>query len=263
MSGRPLKPSAPALPVFDLGLAPYLPVQDLQRRLRSAVADGRTPGVLLLLEHEPVITFGSRAGMHDLRAPADQGDACASASPALQVVVSERGGQATLHAPGQLVSYPVVPIPGRDLGDYVRRLEEAIIVLLAALGIHGSRREGRPGVYVSGDKISSIGLRCQRWVSSHGTSLNVNVDLSLFDAIVSCGEPQLRQTSIAQVIAHPPTMERVKQLYIQSVQQVFGWELLPIRPVLVDRVEPELGLEVPTAGFEPATPGSGGQCSIP
>jgi lipoyl(octanoyl) transferase len=267
MSGRPLKPSAPALPVFDLGLAPYLPVQDLQRRLRTAVAEGRTHGVLLLLEHEPVITFGSRAGSHDLRACADSGAGpgfvSAQTSPPLQVVVSERGGQATLHAPGQLISYPVVPIPGRDLGDYVRGLEQAIILLLAALGIRGQRREGRPGVYVSGDKISSVGLRCQRWVSSHGTSLNVSIDLSLFDAIVSCGEPDLRQTSIARLIARTPNMDQVKHLYIQSVQQVFGWELLPMRPVALDRIESELGLEVPTAGFEPATPGSGGQCSIP
>jgi lipoyl(octanoyl) transferase len=271
MSGRPLKPPAPGLPVFDLGLGPYLPVQDLQRRLRTAVAEGRTRGVLLLLEHEPVITFGSRAGSHDLRVCADPGadpgtelgSTRTQTSPPLQVVVSERGGQATLHAPGQLISYPVVPIPGRDLGDYVRGLEEAIILLLAALRIRGERREGRPGVYVSGDKISSVGLRCQRWVSSHGTSLNVSIDLSLFDAIVSCGEPDLHQTSIARLTAHPPNMDEVKRLYIQSVQQVFGWELLPIRPMPVDRVESELGLEVPTAGFEPATPGSGGQCSIP
>ena len=273
ISGRPLKTSPPHFPVFDLGLAPYLPVQALQARLRTAVADGRLPGVLLLLEHQPVITMGSRAGLHDLRECAASEPSALppavrlAAAPAIQVVESERGGQATLHAPGQLISYPVVPIPGRDLGEYVRGLEEANILVLAEFGIQGDLRPGRPGVYVAGDKISSVGLRCQRWVSSHGTSLNVSLDLSLFQAIVSCGEPQLRQTSIEEITGAASHMAEVKAAYIRAVTQVFGWRLEPLRPVQYDRVEAELGLEgcpaMPTAGFEPATPGSGGQCSIP
>lgn len=252
ISEQPLKTYLPQFPVFDLGVAPYRPVQALQSRLRQAVADGSIPGVLLLLEHEPVITMGSRACQHDLHG-----------HRGLPVEASERGGQATLHAPGQLVSYPVVPIPARDLSTYVRGLEEANILLLARFGIHAERRPGHPGLYVAGDKISSVGLRCQRWVSSHGTSLNVSLDLSLFDAIVSCGEPGLCQTSIERLTGRAPEMTDVKRVYIQAVTQVFGWRLAELRPLPHDRVESQLGLEVPTAGFEPATPGSGGQCSIP
>jgi lipoyl(octanoyl) transferase len=252
ISGQPLKLSPLEYPAFDLGVAPYLPVQALQARLRQAVADGSIPGVLLLLEHEPVITMGSRAGMHDLRVLGG-----------IPVAESERGGQATLHAPGQLVSYPIVPIPARDLSTYVRGLEEANVILLAGFGIGAERRAGRPGLYVGGEKISSVGLRCQRWVSSHGTSLNVSIDVSLFDAIVSCGEPQLHQTSIERLTDAAPSMADVKQAYIHAVSQVFGWRLAELRIVSHDLVESQLGLEVPTAGFEPATPGSGGQCSIP
>ncbi len=248
------------LPVLDLGVAPYQPVQELQRRLREAVADGKMAGVLLLLEHEPVITLGTRAGAQDLRTTPLRGVGSRSR---VEVVESERGGQATLHAPGQLVSYPVVPIPGRDLSAYVRALEEVLIVLLGRLGIAAVRRKGAPGLYVGSDKIASVGLRCRRWVASHGTSLNVDLDLSLFDLIVSCGDPDLRQTSIAALTGRRHSVVDIKAGYVEAAREVLGWDLLPVRKVPYDAVEEALGLKVPTAGFEPATPGSGGQCSIP
>jgi lipoyl(octanoyl) transferase len=246
------------VPVIDLGLAPYLPVQELQRRLQSAVIDGASNGVLLLLEHEPVITLGSRGRTSDLRRP---GMEIGRDPRGVTVVASERGGQATLHAPGQLVSYPVVPIPGHDLSRYVRRLEQILILVLEACGISAVRRKGHPGLYVDDQKIASIGLRCRRWVASHGTSLNVDVDLSLFDYIVSCGEPHLRQTSIAALTTTAPPMAEVKRLYCAAAEEVFGWSLG--QPVGVAHAEVEQKLGMPTAGFEPATPGSGGQCSIP
>jgi lipoyl(octanoyl) transferase len=225
------------LPAIDLGVAPYAPVQDLQARLRAAVIEGALPGVLLLLEHEPVITLGGRGADSDLRSPA------LTLERGIEVISSERGGQATLHAPGQLVSYPVVPIPHRDLGVYVRGLEQVLLLLLDKLGVAAYRRPGHPGLYVDGDKIASIGLRCQRWVASHGTSLNVNVDLSLFGLIVSCGEPLLRQTSLQALTARSYEMAEIKALYLRCAQETLGWEFLPIRAVAHDLVEATLGLD--------------------
>ncbi len=248
----------PPLPVLDLGVAPYQPVQDLQRRLRDLVAEGATRGVLLLLEHEPVITLGTRAGLQDLRSAT-----ALPRKPLPAIVESERGGQATLHAPGQLVSYPIIPIPGHDLAHYVSVLEEVLIVLLRDLDIAAERKQGSPGLYVDGLKIASVGLRCRRWVTSHGTSLNVDIDLDLFDFIVSCGDPDLRQTSIKELTGRAQNMTDIKNRYLAAAREVCGWEFLPTRTVSWDQVEGMPGLEMPTAGFEPATPGSGGQCSIP
>jgi lipoate-protein ligase B len=228
--------AADTIAVLDLGLAPYLPVQDLQGRLRTAVVEGKIPGALLLLEHEPVITLGSRAGDCDLRLPP------AGAGRAVAVVRSERGGQATLHAPGQLVSYPIVPVRGHDLRAFVHGLEEVLVVLLAEVGVSARRREGRPGLYVEEDKIASVGLRCRRWVASHGTSLNVSIDLSLFGQIVSCGEPTLRQTSLQELTGVTFPMAEMKTRYLAAAEQVFGWRLLPLRAVAHDAAERALGL---------------------
>ena len=245
------------IPTFDLGLAPYLPVQALQGRLREAVVNGVIPGVVLLLEHDPVITLGSRGTEADLRLPLP--------SPGCEIPVtkSERGGQATLHAPGQLVSYPILTVKDHDLRAYVRDLEEILIVLLADLGIAADRRPGRHGLYVGGLKIASVGLRCRRWVASHGTSLNVNIDLSLFERIVSCGEADIRQTSVRSLMGATLSMREVNRRYLAAARKVLGLDLLPLSAISYGQVETALGLKIPTAGFEPATPGSGGQCSIP
>lgn len=225
-----------AYSVFDLGVAPYLPVQELQGRLRSAVADRTIPGVILLLEHTPVVTLGNR------RTPGDLRDSLLIARKGLEIAESERGGQATLHAPGQLVSYPVVPIPHRDLRAFVRGLEEALLLLLQEFGVSAHRREGRPGLYVESRKIASVGLRCHRWVSSHGTSLNVSVDLSLFDLIVACGEPELRQTSLQALTGEAPSMKQVKAAYLRAAETVFGWNLCESRELAHSEVEAALGL---------------------
>lgn len=235
------------LPVLDLGVAPYEAVQDLQGRLRDRVAEGDLDGVLLLLEHEPVITLGTRAGRQDLRMsdlslPEIHGPGRFDQWPHLSVADSERGGRATLHAPGQLVSYPIVPIPRRNLSAYVRDLEEVLIVLLEGLGIAAMRVKGCPGVYVGEDKIASVGLRCQRWVASHGTSLNVDIDLSRFDLIVSCGDPALRQTSVKKLTAQEHTMGDIKARYLQAARAVFRWEWSLLRTVSYDQVEEVLGL---------------------
>lgn len=223
------------LPALDLGVADYELVQRLQGRIRHLVARGACDGVLLLLEHPPVITLGSRGSPSDINPHALPRDLP-------PVVKSERGGAVTLHAPGQLISYPIVPIPGRSLHRYVNCLEDVLLELLRDWGIVAAREDQRPGVYVGGFKIASLGLRCQRWVASHGTSLNVTVDLGLFDLIVSCGDPDLRQASMEVVTGTRPEMAEVKQRYRVHFQRVFSRPLLPLRNEPIEAVEELLGM---------------------
>jgi len=218
-------PRRAGIPCFDLGLADYSGSQRLQTELQQAVAAEVVPGVLLLLEHPPVVTLGSRGTPADLVEP--EGYAAA-----LPVIRSERGGAATLHAPGQLVSYAIIPVPGRDLRRFVWSLEEVLVRLVSDLGIVAERSKGRPGLYVDGCKIASIGLRCRRWVASHGTSLNVSNDLNLFDAIIACGDARLRQTSVAALNGSAPDMATVKAAYVEHFAAVFQRTVLAPEPAV-------------------------------
>lgn len=227
-----LEPRLRAIHAFDLGLVEYESAHRLQSDLQLAVAEMRLPGALLLLEHPPVITLGSRGTPADVARPLHM-----TAEAALPVVKSDRGGAATLHAPGQLVSYPVVPIPGRDLRRFVWNLEEVLIRLLLDLEVTAERSSGRPGLYVGKLKIASVGLRCRRWVAAHGTSLNLSNDLRLFDGIVSCGEAGLRQTSVAALTGRAPDMHAAKVAYVGHFAHVFGQTVASLEPATIAEVE--------------------------
>lgn len=214
---------SPILQSYDLGVASYQDAQELQIRLRRTVIDGSSPGVLLLLEHHPVVTLGAHAGMDDLLDPAR------AAARNVDIARSERGGRLTVHAPGQLISYPVIPIPHRDLRRYVHHLEDVLACVLRYSGLFPRRLAGKPGLFIGDRKIASLGLRCEHGVASHGSSLNVNVDLSLFDLITSCGEPGLRQTSVACESGRSMTMSTAKQQYLAAFSHVFDIPLAPLQ----------------------------------
>jgi lipoyl(octanoyl) transferase len=196
----------------------YLAAWDLQRDVHAAVADGRSPGTVLLLEHPPVFTAGKRTDPHER--PADPGGA-----PVIDV---DRGGKITFHGPGQLVGYPIVTLPQHvRVVDYVRRLEEALIAVCADLGVATARVPGRSGVWLHADdrgperKLAAIGIRVARGVTMHGFALNCDVDLGWYDRFVPCGisdagvtslsEELGRHVSVADVI---PSVERHLATYL-------------------------------------------------
>ncbi|HEX9893855.1 MAG TPA: lipoyl(octanoyl) transferase LipB [Gemmatimonadales bacterium] len=180
--------------VVDLGRRPYQPVLDLQRALVRARLEGSlTSDLLLLVEHQPVVTLGR--GTRESSLPISR--------PALEargfdVVEVERGGDVTVHAPGQLVGYPIIDLQSYrpDLHWYLRQLEEALIRALGALGIEAGRNPGLTGVWVGPRKIASIGVHVKRWVTLHGFALNVMTDLSAFDVVVPCGISGVVMTSV-------------------------------------------------------------------
>ena len=182
------------------------------------------PEALALLEHTPVFTFGRRARYdHLLIPPADL------RSRGAAVIESDRGGDVTFHGPGQLVAYPILDLRTRRLGpvEYVRRLEEAVIRTLHGFGVWGERWPGRPGVWVNGAKIAAIGVRVHDGVSTHGLALNVETDLSWFDAIVPCGISDAGVTSMARLLDRSPGLPAVRDALCVAFAEVFDVVLVP------------------------------------
>lgn len=192
--------------VVDLGRQAYAPVLDLQRALVRARLDGALDeDLLLLVEHEPVVTFGRGTRQSSVPVPAPVLEARGFA-----VADVERGGDVTVHAPGQLVGYPIVDLEALrpDLHWYLRQLEQGLIAGLAALGLAAGRNPGLTGVWSGGRKIASIGVHVKRWVTLHGFALNVCTDLAVFDVVVPCGIPGVVMTSVARELGTPAEQQR-------------------------------------------------------
>jgi len=185
------------------------------------IAAHRAPELVWLLEHPPLYTSGTSGKATDLL------------DPRFPMFATGRGGQITYHGPGQRVAYVMLDLKLRrpDVRAYVASLEEWIIRTLSAFNVRGERREDRVGVWVGRpdkgegfeDKIAAIGVRLKRWVSFHGISINVDPDLTHFDAIVPCGvaDPRYGVTSLVD-LGHPVSMPDVDIALRQAFQQVFG-----------------------------------------
>jgi lipoyl(octanoyl) transferase len=191
-----------------LGRQAYAPVQALQERLLAARQAGTIEDTLLLLEHEPVVTLGRGAkAEHVLASPE------LLSARGIELVTSTRGGDVTLHAPGQLVAYPIVDLSPdrRDVRRWVRTLTEVMRRIAAELGVASGRHEEHVGLWADAAdptrftnaaearelvKIGAIGVRISRWVTMHGFALNLAPDLSLYGSIVPCG---IREHGVASI----------------------------------------------------------------
>jgi lipoyl(octanoyl) transferase len=170
--------------VLELGRLDYAKALEWQQRLVAERKQGVVDDHLLLVEHPHVITLGRNGHKENLLA----GDEILSRA-GIAFFPTDRGGDVTYHGPGQLVGYPILDLREwkRDVGAYVRAIEQTIIDTLADYGIAASRIPKLTGVWVGERKIAAIGVHISRWVTSHGFALNVATDLTYFQYIIPCG----------------------------------------------------------------------------
>jgi lipoyl(octanoyl) transferase len=192
----------------------------MQRELVDRRKADLIPDQLLLLEHPHTITLGRNGRIENLLAPEET-----LRGAGIAFHETDRGGDITYHGPGQIVGYPIVDLKQwkRDVGAFVRAIEEVMIGALADFDIAAGRIPGCTGVWVDGRKIGAIGVHLSRWVSSHGFALNVNPSMSYYGYIVPCG---LRKpvTSMAQLGSAAETAAAGDALE-KHFGRVFGCEM--------------------------------------
>lgn len=207
----------PTVRTCRLGQVEYVETARLQRSLRAAREAGAIDDTLLLLEHDPVITCGTRTEVDEIAYARTTG---------ISIVPVERGGKATYHGPGQVVAYPIfdLGIVDDDVKDLVWRLEEAIIETFEAHGVTSERRTGYPGVWVDPEldtarKIASVGLRLTRGVTFHGIALNVACDLEPFSWFTPCGIPDADMTSVVRELGLQDAGPELRAVLVRSIEQ--------------------------------------------
>ncbi len=205
----------------ELGRLDYGRALELQQQLVEARKQGLAPDHLLLLEHPHVITLGRNGRREHLLA-----DPLILERAGIAFYPTDRGGDITYHGPGQLVGYPILDLREwkRDVGAYVRAVEQVIIDTLADFGISAERIQKLTGVWVDGRKVAAIGVHISRWVTSHGFALNVSTDLNYFHYIVPCG--LTRPVTSMAALGAPATVAEVSGRLAAHFGRVFECEML-------------------------------------
>ena len=220
---------------YFLGQRDYRSVLSLQERLHAARVDGSVGDTVLFVEHPTVITLGRGAHAENLLASAAR-----LAELGVDVIETGRGGDVTLHAPGQLVCYPIVDLsPDRkDVRRYVRDLTDVMRLVAAAHGVEAGRVEehiglwanrASPRAYLGAEsasdlaKLGAIGVRISRWVTMHGFALNLSPDMRLFSLIVPCGIREYGVASLAELLDGPaPSVDGAAAQAFAALTRVLG-----------------------------------------
>lgn len=206
--------------IQDWGKIDYHEAWSKQKVIAADIQKNRNKHVLVLCEHPTVITVGRAGGKENVL----------MAESFLQqlgvsIVDIDRGGDVTMHNPGQLVGYPIFNLSAlkEDLHWFLREIEESIIEIIAQWGLNGGRVNGLTGVWIQEKrKIAAIGLHCSRWVTSHGFALNVVNNLFEFSYIVPCGISDKGVTSISQEYGSSIDIEDVKKVCISVFEKRFN-----------------------------------------
>ena len=217
------------------GLIDYQQAWDYQQQLFDEIVAQKmanrqndlqnpTSNYLITCEHPPVYTLGKSGSDDNLLLNEEQLKSIGATYHKIN-----RGGDITHHGPGQLVVYPILDLENffTDIHLYLRNLEEAVINMLAKLGIEAGRFPGYTGVWIEPDKptarkICAMGVKCGRWVTMHGIALNVVNDLKYFDYIVPCGIKDKDVTSIQKEIPHQQVdFQEVERLLLDEIKAIF------------------------------------------
>jgi lipoyl(octanoyl) transferase len=226
--------TTPPLLGFWLGRSSYDTVASLQEALHAERKRGSLTDLVLLLEHEPVITLGRGGKLEHLLATEEM-----LHSRGVELRHTGRGGDITLHAPGQLVCYPILDLTPikRDVRAYVRLLSSVMRRVAERAGVSAGTLSEHIGLWADAEhprewpgeelasspaKLGAIGVKISRWVTMHGFALNLAPDLSLFELIVPCGIREHGTTSVAALGQSAPSVEVAARWALEALAESLG-----------------------------------------
>ncbi|CAN5509669.1 lipoyl(octanoyl) transferase LipB [soil metagenome] len=208
----------PPFSIQHWGLIPYPEALERMTALRDKVLDGEEP-TLVLCQHPKTITLGAAFHPENLLLPESE-----LQKRGFTIQKVGRGGDVTLHHPGQLIAYPVFDLQkfGKDLHLWMRDLEETAIRVLNHFGQQGRRFPPNTGVWIGERKICAMGVQVRKWVSMHGLALNCDDDLTDFDFIVPCGIRDYAVTSLSREVGRPVSTMEAETPLIEAFGSVFS-----------------------------------------
>lgn len=224
---------------IDLGLVDYQQAWEYQTQLFNQILEIKkenrdkpaqdqqpTTNYLLFCEHPHVFTLGKSGEEKNLLI---KKEALATIGAAYYHI--NRGGDITYHGPGQIVVYPIFDLENffTDIHQYMRLLEESVILTLKELGIESGRIKGLTGVWLGegeqARKICALGVKTSRWVTMHGLAFNVTTDLKYFDYIVPCGIDDKAVTSVAKELGGQADIASTKSQLLRKLESLFELQL--------------------------------------
>ncbi|MBS3944026.1 MAG: lipoyl(octanoyl) transferase LipB [Melioribacter sp.] len=210
----------------DLGLIDYKIAWDLQKEIFNLRLNNEINDTFFLLEHPHTYTLGKVAEKENLISNDDQ-----LKELGINVYEIDRGGDITYHGPGQIVGYPIIKLTDwkHDTHEYLRGLEEVIMITCSEYGIATERNPKFTGVWIGQRKIAAIGIKVSRWITMHGFAFNVNTDLNYFGGIIPCGIRDKEVTSLKKELGTDIDLQEVKEKLVNNFQKVFGYDHLIMR----------------------------------
>ena len=209
------------LNIIDLGSKSYQCARDIQKRICENIKSGLSGDALILVEHPNVITIGSAGKINNIIA-ADE----TISNMGFEILRTDRGGDVTLHAPGQIVAYPLFDLRRhkKDIRRFIKKLERVFELTAKSFNLIRDRSIDLTGLWVDGKKIGFIGIGIRHWITFHGMSLNVNNDLGHFSTIKPCGIDGLTVTSLSELLGKPVSIEYTKNIISDKFCEVFGFD---------------------------------------
>lgn len=205
----------------DLGLVDYKVAWDLQKEIFNLRLQGEINDTFFLLEHPHTYTLGKVADKENLISNEEQ-----LKELGVNVYEIDRGGDITYHGPGQIVGYPIINLNDwkQDTHEYLRGLEEVIMMTCIEYGIKTERNPKYTGVWIGQRKIAAIGIKVSRWITMHGFAFNINTDLNYFGGIIPCGIRDKEVTSLQKELGREISLTEVKEKLVDNFKKVFGYD---------------------------------------